>query len=78
MLAHDPLSSLAYPMITHTNLEAGNLPTKTLVAIQRGRESKLVRGSSEEKESRVQIGGQREKEKEGVILYQDRFRVLSA
>ena len=25
-LVHDPLSSLAYPMITHTPLAAGNLP----------------------------------------------------
>ena len=34
MLAHDPLSSLAYPMITHTPLAAGNLPIKTLVVRQ--------------------------------------------
>ena len=32
LLAHDSLSSLAYPMITHTSLVAGNLPIKTLVA----------------------------------------------
>ena len=32
LLAHDPLSSLDYPMITHTPLVAGNLPIKTLVA----------------------------------------------
>ena len=35
MLAHDPLSSLAYLMITHTPLVASNLPIKTLVARQR-------------------------------------------
>ena len=35
LLALDPLSSLAYPMITHTPLPAGNLPIKTLVAMQR-------------------------------------------
>ena len=34
MLAHDPLSSLAYPMIMHTPLVASNLPIKTLVAKQ--------------------------------------------
>ena len=36
-LTHDPLSSLAYPMITHmyTPPVAGNLPVKTLVARQR-------------------------------------------
>ena len=34
LLAHDPLSSLAYSMITHTPLVAGNLPIKTLVARQ--------------------------------------------
>ena len=28
MLAHDHLSSLAYPMITHTHLVASNLPKK--------------------------------------------------
>ena len=33
LLVHDPLSSLAYPMITHTPLVASNLPIKTLVAI---------------------------------------------
>ena len=32
-LAHDPLSSLAYNMITHTPLVAVNLPIKTLVAM---------------------------------------------
>ena len=32
LLAHNPLSSLAYPMITHTPLVASNLPIKTLVA----------------------------------------------
>ena len=32
LLAHDPLSSLAYPTITHTPVVAGNLPIKTLVA----------------------------------------------
>ena len=35
LLAHDPLSSLAYTMITHTPLVAGNLPIKTLVTGQR-------------------------------------------
>ena len=35
MLTYDPLSSLAYPMITHALLVAGNLPIKTLVAGQR-------------------------------------------
>ena len=30
LLAHDPLSSLAYPMITHGPPVAGNLPTKNL------------------------------------------------
>ena len=34
MLAHDPLSPLAYPMITYTHPAAGNLPIKTLVAKQ--------------------------------------------
>ena len=34
LLVHDPLSSLAYPMVTHTPPEAGNLPKKTLVARQ--------------------------------------------
>ena len=34
MLAHNPLSSLAYPMITHIPLVAGNFPIKTLVARQ--------------------------------------------
>ena len=34
LLAHDSLSSLVYPMITHTSLVAGNLPIKTLVARQ--------------------------------------------
>ena len=33
LLAHDPLSSLAYPMITHASLVASNLPIKTLVAM---------------------------------------------
>ena len=32
LLAHCPLLSLAYPMITHTPLIAGSLPIKTLVA----------------------------------------------
>jgi hypothetical protein len=32
LLAHHPLSSLAYPMIIHTPLVAGNLTIKTLVA----------------------------------------------
>ena len=32
LLAHDPLSSLAYPMITHNPVVASNLPIKTLVA----------------------------------------------
>ena len=31
LLAHDPLSSLTYPMINHTPLVADNLPIKTLV-----------------------------------------------
>ena len=35
LLAHDPLSSLAYPMITHTPLVAGNFLIKTSVARQR-------------------------------------------
>ena len=35
LLAHDPLSSLAYSMITHTPPVAGNLSIKTLVARQR-------------------------------------------
>ena len=35
LLAHDPLSSLVYPMITHTSLVAGSLPIKPLVARQR-------------------------------------------
>jgi hypothetical protein len=34
LLAHRPLSSLAYPMIIHTPLVAGNLPIKFLVARQ--------------------------------------------
>ena len=34
LLAHDPLSSLAYSMSTHTPPVAGNLPIKTLVARQ--------------------------------------------
>ena len=34
LLAHDPLSSLAYPMITHGPPVACNLPIKTLVAKQ--------------------------------------------
>ena len=34
LLAHDPLSSLAYPMITHWPPVASNLPIKTLVARQ--------------------------------------------
>ena len=34
LLAHDPLSSLAYSTITHTSLVAGNFPIKTLVARQ--------------------------------------------
>ena len=33
-LAHDPLSSLACPTITHTPLVASNFPIKTLVARQ--------------------------------------------
>ena len=33
LLAHDPLSSLAYPMISHTPLVASNLSIKTLVAM---------------------------------------------
>ena len=32
--AHDPLSSLDYPMITYTHPAASNLPIKTLVAKQ--------------------------------------------
>ena len=28
LLAHDPLSTLVYPTITHTSLVAGNLPLK--------------------------------------------------
>ena len=35
MLAHDPLSSSAYAMITYTHPAAGNLPIKALVAKQR-------------------------------------------
>ena len=35
---HDPLSSLDYPMITHTPLVAGSLPIKTLVAIGDGQQ----------------------------------------
>ena len=31
LLAHDPLSSLAYPMITHTPLVASNFPIKQLL-----------------------------------------------
>ena len=31
LLAHDPLSSSAYPMITHTTLIASNLPVQILV-----------------------------------------------
>ena len=34
LLAHDPLSSLAYPMMTHTLPLASNYPIKTLVARQ--------------------------------------------
>ena len=34
LLAHNPLSSSAYPMITHPPPVADNLPTKTLVARQ--------------------------------------------
>ena len=34
MLAHDPLSSSTYPMITHTHPVAGNFPIKTLDAGQ--------------------------------------------
>ena len=34
ILAHDPLSLLTYPMITHTPLVACNLPIKTMVARQ--------------------------------------------
>ena len=34
MLAHDPLSSLGYPMITYTHPTASNLAAKTLVAKQ--------------------------------------------
>ena len=34
LLAHDPLSSLAYPVITYTPLAVGNLPIKTMVARQ--------------------------------------------
>ena len=34
LLAHDPLSSLAYSMITHTPPVASKLPIKTLVARQ--------------------------------------------
>ena len=30
LVSHDPLSSLAYPTITHTPPVAGNLPTKIL------------------------------------------------
>ena len=30
LIVHDPLSSLAYPMIIYTRLVADNLPTKTL------------------------------------------------
>ena len=33
LLAHDPLSALAYSVITHTPPIAGNLSTKTLVAM---------------------------------------------
>ena len=33
LLVHDPFSSLAYPMITHTPPVAGNLPIKALVAV---------------------------------------------
>ena len=33
-LAHDPLSSLAYPMITNAPLVAGSLPIKALIARQ--------------------------------------------
>ena len=32
LLAHDPISSLAYPVITHTPLVSDNLPIDTLVA----------------------------------------------
>ena len=32
LFAHDPLSSLAYLMITYTHPAAGNLSKKTLVA----------------------------------------------
>ena len=41
LLALDPppsLSSLAYSMITHTTLVAGNLPMKSLVARQCGQQ----------------------------------------
>ena len=34
LLAHDPLSSSAYPMITYTQPAAGNLPIQALVAKQ--------------------------------------------
>ena len=34
LLAHDPLSSLVYRMITYTHPTASNLPIKTLVAKQ--------------------------------------------
>ena len=34
LVAHDPLSSSAYPMITHAHPVAGNLSIKTLVARQ--------------------------------------------
>ena len=34
LLAHNPISSLAYPMITHTPPVAGSSPIKTLVARQ--------------------------------------------
>ena len=34
LLANDSLSSLAYPMTTHTPLAAGNFPIKTLIVMQ--------------------------------------------
>ena len=35
-LAHDPLSSLVYPMTTHTPLAASNSPTKNLQLLGNG------------------------------------------
>ena len=35
LMAHNPLSSLPYPMITYIHLTASNLPTQNLVAEQR-------------------------------------------